>query len=313
MTFSKTLILASIMLVAGGAPVLAADFGGIKDMGGGVAVPVPAPAPVPTFDADSDWYIGLAIGANISQSATINDTDTDYLGDSSPGVWARDSSDIGASPIFGLTFGRYITPSLRAEIAIDYSPDAQISNSNKLGYVVTNSAPRFSGGIASIDTNAYSVTRTDTVKLARTTGLFNLLYDIPTGTRFTPYIGGGFGFTWRSLRRSYSESATCIGAVNSDTGPYTPGGSCSGNPTLPASTSTVSGSSSKQQLDFAAAVQAGVAYNITDQIIWDNGWQMLWEGNSIASVAPSASGDNRIVYKDSVLQQFRSGIRIKFD
>jgi hypothetical protein len=56
-----------------------------------------------------------------------------------------------------------------------------------------------------------------------------------------------------------------------------------------------------------------VAYNITDQIIWDNGWQMLWEGNSIASVAPSASGDNRIVYKDSVLQQFRSGIRIKFD
>jgi hypothetical protein len=73
------------------------------------------------------------------------------------------------------------------------------------------------------------------------------------------------------------------------------------------------GSETKEQIDFAAAVQAGIAYNITDSITWDNGWQMLWESNSIASVAPSASGVNTIVFKDSVLQQFRSGIRIKFD
>jgi hypothetical protein len=75
----------------------------------------------------------------------------------------------------------------------------------------------------------------------------------------------------------------------------------------------LSGSSTNQQFDFAAAVQAGISYNITDQIIWDNGWQMLWEGNSIASSAQSVSGENRIVFKDSILQQFRSGIRIKFD
>lgn len=309
MTFSKVLVWASLALAAGTAPAWAADWGGIKDMGGGVAVPVPAPAPVPTFDADSDWYVGLALGANISQSATIKDTDTGYLGDSTAGHFARDSSDIGASPIFGLTFGRYITPSLRAEIAIDYSPNAQISNSNTLGYTVSNSAPKFSGGGISIDTNDYSVARTDTVKLARTTGLFNLLYDIPTGTRFTPYIGGGVGFTWRSLRRNYSEDSTCFDASNTVTGDY---GGCSGNTNLSPG-EHISGSSSKQQLDFAAAVQAGIAYNITDQIIWDNGWQMLWEGNSISSVAPSASGENRIVYKDSVLQQFRSGIRIRFD
>lgn len=312
MTFSMRLAIASFALAAATAPASAADWGGVKDLGGGVAVPVPAPAPVPTYDYDSDWYVGLAIGANLSQSATIKDTDIDYLGKSSPGVWARDSSDIGTSPVFGLSFGRYITPSLRAEIAIDYTPDSQISEPNKLGYFVTNSAPKFSGGDVSTDTNLYAVTRTDTVKLARTTGLLNLLYDIPTGTRFTPYIGGGVGFTWRSLRRSFSENSTCISATNSDSGDYTPAGSCSGNANLPAG-GTVSGSSSKQQLDFAAAVQAGLAYNITDSIIWDNGWQMLWEGGAIASSAPSASGENRIVYKDSVLQQFRSGIRIRFD
>jgi opacity protein-like surface antigen len=201
MTFSKMLVVASFVLAAGTAPALAADWGGIKDMGGGVAVPVPAPAPVPTYDYDSDWYVGLAIGANFSQSATIKDTDRDYLGDTTPGVWARDSDDIGTSPLFGLSFGRYITPSLRAEIAIDYTPDAQISRGNTLGYVVTNSAPKFSGGVVSIDTNAYAVERTDTVKLARTTGLVNLLYDIPTGTRFTPYVGGGVGFINLDLRK----------------------------------------------------------------------------------------------------------------
>jgi hypothetical protein len=85
------------------------------------------------------------------------------------------------------------------------------------------------------------------------------------------------------------------------------------NPALPTPNASVSGSSVEERFDFAAAVQAGIAYNITDSITWDNGWQMLWEGGAIASSAPSISGENRIVYKDSVLQQFRSGIRIKFD
>jgi opacity protein-like surface antigen len=293
MTFSKTLILASIMLVAGGAPVLAADFGGIKDMGGGVAVPVPAPAPVPTFDADSDWYIGLAIGANISQSATIKDSDINMP--------VKDGDNIGASPIFGLTFGRYITPSLRAEIAIDYSPDERLTNNGTLKYI-TGGEP--GTGYRGQD---YGVLRQDSAKLSRTTALFNLLYDIPTGTRFTPYIGGGVGFTWRRMRRGYSESASCNPSLEF------PDMVC--NPGLPtdAQSASFSGSTSKNQFDFAAAVQAGVAYNITDQIIWDNGWQMLWEGNAISTTAPSISGDNTIVYKDAILQQFRSGIRIKFD
>jgi opacity protein-like surface antigen len=312
MRFHKAWFAAAFVLACGSAPAWAGDLG-IREVGAPVPVPVPAPMPVPTFDADSDWYVGLAIGANLSQSASIRDTDIDYLGAESPGVWARDSGDMGASPIFGLNFGRYITPSLRAEIAVDYSPDAKISKDGKLGYIVTNSAPNFDPGVGGIDTNGYLVSRTDTVKLSRTTMLVNLIYDIHTGTRFTPYIGGGIGFTWRKLRRNYTESATCIGATNSlDPGLYPPG-DCSGNTSLPPDGSTVSGSDTKEQLDFAAAVQAGISYNITDSIVWDNGWQMLWEDNAIASSAPSASGTNKIVFKDSVLQQFRSGLRIKFN
>jgi opacity protein-like surface antigen len=287
--------LAAAFVLICGSPVLAGDLG-IREVGVPVPVPVPAPMPVPTFDADSDWYIGLALGANISQSASIRDTDIDSIGNATPGIFAKDSDDIGASPIFGLTFGRYITPSLRVEVAVDYTPDSQISRSGTLANLdVTNSD--------GVDTNHYDIYRSDTVKLSRTTGLVNFLYDIQTGTRFTPYIGGGVGFSWRKLRRNYSEVSVC----------NVPAGGCAGVPPALPSPGSLSGSDTKEQLDFAAAVQAGISYNITDSIIWDNGWQMLWEDNAIASSAPSASGTNTIVFKDSLLQQFRSGLRIKFN
>lgn len=311
MKFAKAWIATCFLFAASGAPAMAADWGGVKDIGGGVAVPVPAPVPVPTYDADSDWYVGLMLGGNISQSASTKNTNIDYLGDASPGYFAKDSSDLPMSPIFGLTFGRYLTPSLRAEVAIDYTPNYQISDDHKLGYFATNSAPKF-GSPISIDTNEYSISRTDTVKLSRTTGLVNLIYDFNTGTRFTPYIGAGGGFSWRRLQRSYTETATCVGATNSVSGDYAPN-TCSGNAALPGNSSTNSGSTSKNQINLAAAVQAGVATNLTESIIWDNGWQMLWEGGAISSSAPSAAGENKIVYKDAVLQQFRSGLRIKFD
>jgi opacity protein-like surface antigen len=210
----------------------------------------------------------------------------------------KDDSDIGASPIFGLTFGRYITPSLRAEVAIDYSPDENLTSNGTLKYT-TLGAPG-----TGYQGQEYGVLRQDRVKLSRTTALFNLLYDIPTGTRFTPYVGAGVGFTWRRMRRSASEVATCVDSINF------PGLTC--GPDVPTGASA-SGSTSKNQFDFAAAVQAGISYNITDQIIWDNGWQMLWEGNAISTTLPSISGDNTVIYKDAVLQQFRSGIRIRFD
>ena len=307
MKSAKTWIATGFLLAASVAPAMAADWGGVKDMGGGVPIPVPAPAPVPTFDADSDWYVGLMLGGTISQSSKVTDTDTDYLGNSSPGAFGGE--DVPATATYGLTFGRYITPSLRWEVAVDYTADTRITPGGTLGYVAANSAPSLSpsGGF---DTNFYNIARTDTVKLSRTTALFNLLYDIPTGTRFTPYIGGGAGFTWRRLRRSFSENSGCRDTYNSATDSFALG--CATNSPLP-SPGTISGSDSKNQIDFAAAVQAGIATNLAESIIWDNGWQMLWEGGSIGMSAASAAGDNRIVYKDAVLQQFRSGLRIKFD
>jgi opacity protein-like surface antigen len=283
-------IAAAFLIVSGAAPAMAADWGGVKDLGGGVPIPVPAPAPVPTYDADSDWYVGLELGGNLLTSATIKDSD--------PNMPIKSDGDIAMSPTFGLTFGRYITPSLRWEVAVDYTPDTRLTSDATMKYLT------FGEPGTAYQGQQYGVLRNDTVKLSRTTALFNLLYDIPTGTRFTPYVGGGVGFSWRRLRREYSENASCNSPIEF------PGLTCGGG--VP-SGRTTSGSDSKNQIDLAAAVQAGIATNLTESIIWDNGWQMLWEGGGISIDGDSISGSNRLTFKDSVLQQFRSGLRIKFD
>jgi opacity protein-like surface antigen len=283
-------IAAAFLIVSGAAPAMAADWGGVKDLGGGVPIPVPAPAPVPTYDAYSDWYVGLELGGNLLTSATIKDSD--------PNMPIKSDGDIAMSPTFGLTFGRYITPSLRWEVAVDYTPDTRLTSDATMKYLT------FGEPGTAYQGQQYGVLRNDTVKLSRTTALFNLLYDIPTGTRFTPYVGGGVGFSWRRLRREYSENASCNSPIEF------PGLTCGGG--VP-SGRTTSGSDSKNQIDLAAAVQAGIATNLTESIIWDNGWQMLWEGGGISIDGDSISGSNRLTFKDSVLQQFRSGLRIKFD
>jgi opacity protein-like surface antigen len=280
---------------------IAADWGGVRQVGESVPIPVPPPAPVPTFDADSDWYVGIYTGGDVSQDADINNAIT-CAGCS----YARDGSDTGAVPIFGFSFGRYITPSLRAEIAIDYHPDSQPFRTD---WADTLPNQTLSGpGIVGTDTGTYNVHRTDIVRLARTTGLVNLLYDINTGTRFTPYVGGGVGFSWRRMKREYAEQADCISATNDINGPYVPP-SCG---SLPAQV-TNSGNEAKDQINFAAALQAGIAVSLTDWVTWDNGWQMLWESNAIQTTTPTVSGTSTVSYKDAVLQQFRTGLRLRFD
>jgi opacity protein-like surface antigen len=323
MNLHKAWLATGVALAMSAMPAMAADWGGIKDMGGGVPIPVPAPAPVPTYDADSDWYVGLALGGDISQDAKITSYDRDNLGNITPGIAVKDSSDIGTVPIFGLSFGRYITPSLRAEFALDYHPNSTIAGPAESDYIATRTAigEPFTNTITSLssptfDTSTYDVVRTDTVKLSRTTGLVNLIYDIDTGTRFTPYIGGGLGFSWRKTTRTYNEKATCTQTENTSAGDpggiVYPVGACLDTDDLPRTYST-SGTSTKERIDFAAAVQAGIATNITESIIWDNGWQMLWEGSGITSTAPTVDGTSTVKYQDAVLQQFRSGLRIKFD
>lgn len=325
MKFHKAWLATGAALAMGATPGLAADWGGIKDMGGGVAIPVPAPAPVPTYDVDSDWYVGISIGGDISTDASVTDL-------TSTGLYipTKNQDDVGMQPTFGLNFGRYITPSLRWDISVDYHRDASVNGPSTSIYSDTKSdvgqpvlttidvdGTPTQVTVPSYDTNHYIVTRKEETLLNRTTGLVSLFYDFDTGTRFTPYIGGGVGFSWRRMKRNYSDNAVCDYSTN--TLLDYPTNNCVIQTTNLPQTYGNSGSTTKDRIDLAAAVQAGIATNITEQVIWDNGWQMLWEGGAISTTVPLETGDpanptySTVKYKDAVIQQFRSGLRIKFD
>lgn len=287
-----------LAVVSAALPAIAADMG-IKDFGGAGGVPVPAPVPIPMYDAE--WYIGVAAGAVLSDSAAVTN-----IGSAMP------VNDNLKNVLFGgISAGRYITPSIRAEIAIDAYGDVTLAGPVAATYTDAKTANSTINS-GTLDTNHYDVTRTDKVTLGRTTAMLNMFYDIDTGTSFRPYIGGGVGLTWRSMKRKWSEHAECAFTTNNVVHNY-PADSCAVSTTdLPASYDK-SGSDSTERFDLALAAMAGISYEITPDIIWDNGYQLLWESNGVDISAQTVSGTSTVKYSSALQHHFRTGLRFNID
>lgn len=288
-------------LIAATGSALAADMGGIKDYGGAGGVPVPAPVPIAVMEAE--WYIGIAAGGVLSDGSSI-----DNVGSPMPVI---DSSDLDKTMFGGISAGRYLTPSIRAEIAFDFYDDFKVAGpaatyysdtkSGESTYVAPSGAPTY-------DTQHYDVTRTDIVKVGRTTGMFNMFYDIDTGSRFRPYVGGGVGVTWRQMKRRYYEDAECHHTTNSVDSTLPASGCVRTTEDLPATYHT-DGEDTVDRFDVALAAMAGLSVEITPDIIWDNGYQLLWESNSIQLTTPTVSSTSTVTYGDTIQHQFRTGLR----
>lgn len=288
-----------LAVVSAALPALAADMGGIKDFGGAGGVPVPAPVPIPMYDAE--WYIGVAAGAVLSDSSAVTN-----IGSTMP------VNDNLKNVLFGgISAGRYITPSIRAELAVDAYGDVTLAGPVEALYTDTKSANSVINS-GTIDTNHYDVTRTDKVSLGRTTAMLNLYWDIDTGTALRPYVGGGVGVTWRSLKRKWSEHAECAFTTNSAGAVYPTDSCATSSDELPAEYDN-SGSETTDRFDLALAAMAGVSYEITPDIIWDNGYQLLWESNGIDITTATVSGTSTVKYSDALQHHFRTGLRFNID
>lgn len=122
--------------------------------------------------------------------------------------------------------------------------------------------------------------------LKSTVALANLYYDFDFGSRFTPYLGVGLGFT---------HNEATAGSVIDDTG---------------AVTATIDGSSST---NVAGAAMAGVSMKLRDRLSLDAGYRFLYLGDAatgavteIATGAP-VSGDPTV--EDIHAHEFRFGLR----
>jgi len=296
---------AGLALIGTAVPATAADWysGGIKDYGGAGGVPVPAPAPIPVHE--TEWYIGVVAGGVL-----VDDSTVENIGSAMP---VREN--LNKTLFGGISAGTYLTPNIRAEFAFDFYDDFKVAGSDPVTY-----SQSWSGEGQYIQN--YQVTRSDTIKVGRTTAMYNMYYDIPTGTRLRPFVGAGIGVTWRSMKRNWREEADCESTTDTGQDPILTSSPChhlvADDPDSVVDQPQPqhwerSGTVETDRFDLALAAMAGVSYEITPDIIWDNSYQFLWESAGISLSTETFSGTSTVSYSDTTQHQFRTGLRFNIN
>ena len=284
------LTLALAVAVGAVTPALAGGdviYQGYKDPA--AAVPVPAPIPIEEYAAE--YYIRADVAGSCLSDANLGETGTR--------LDIRDVGDVEAIEWGSLGFGRYVTPSIRVELAVDLGTKALLSED---GFSTFRSYRRDHLDDGTIDTSHWNVQRTEEIKFEQDFGFLNAYYDIHTSSRFTPYVGAGLGVAYRQLSRTSSETAECHHIVNSDTGRR----NCAG-------TIGVDQTETEKRWDIAVAAMAGFAYKITDDILWDTGYRYIWTNGSMAIHSDTVSGTSKVEIGDVGQHQVRTGVRLNIN
>lgn len=301
-----------VLVVAASGPAMAGGdviYQGFKDPA--AAIPVPAPIPVEIYEPD--YYVRFDVGGAWLSDGTFEEIGTP--------IEIREPGDIEAIEFGSIGAGRYITPSIRVELAVDLFNRAEIALPNTLFYQDTRSAagpdfvdPVTGNTFPTTDTSTYDVERTEQVRYEQNLGLINFYYDFRNSSRFTPYVGAGFGVTYRELSRRAIENAECVVTDNSnptiDAG-YGPN-FCRNTTDLPAEFRVVD-EQTRSRWDFAAAAMAGFSYEVYDNVLVDAGYRYVWQSGSLSLTLPTVSGNSRVDISDVGQHQFRTGIRLNLE
>jgi opacity protein-like surface antigen len=198
----------------------------------GVRTPVPAPIPVPIEEAE--WYFRGDFAAGFGGSPSVNVlgsnlTETIFGGNSQ---W---SESFEPSFTGGVGVGYVWSPHWRTDFTVDIH---SIMHTEQSG----------SGTIA-----GDFVSSQDKTKMMSTILLFNAYYDFRTGSPWTPYLGGGLGFTVNQLTQTSSVSDGVLGGELSDR---------------------------STNVAFAAAAMVGVTYDVSSFFALDVNYRFLHIGGS---------------------------------
>jgi opacity protein-like surface antigen len=283
----------ALISIGASAPALAADMAGnghgsMKDRGRG-GTPVPAPMPV---EEHYKYYIGGGLGYTVRASGDMDLTAGGVAG----GLPIGGHGDLNGPFVFSAFAGRYITPSLRTEIGLDLrsgqnrsrsmSYNARLSGTGDFGTPTTPDVRTV--------TNNYAVDRTEDVRLRNNTLMLNVYYDMNRGGRFNPYFGAGVGISHLQFSRNTTEYANCVdGGTHPITG--VPVGCWGGTtPGLPTGAVGISSSNAETGFGFAAALMAGLTYNLSERTHLDFGYRLMYQGAkaavSSASLGPCVNG-----------------------
>ncbi|MEQ1696397.1 MAG: outer membrane beta-barrel protein [Hyphomicrobiaceae bacterium] len=272
------------------------DFGSVKDYRNAA---VPVPAPTPTASYSKDWYVRGDLGFNLASSSDFTTTGGVRVTDDQHGFLF---GSIGA--------GRYLTPSLRAELSFDFRPKAKVTHGVQSFSRQTTQA---GAAVGTTDTYTYQVAQDDSAEVADQTAFLSLYYDFlqSPGSRFKPYIGAGVGLDSRRFKRTTNQDARCLNITNTDD--ITGAVNSSTNATWDAPCDVRSSSDSRytSDLGFAAAVMVGLGYEVSPGITFDTGYRAVWQGASLGLTANSFDGiGTEIHISNRIDHEWRTGVRV---
>ncbi len=284
MSMRRTLTSFSLALALGAGALMpaahAADFGAAPVYANGInpyGAPTPVPAPIPVSVYEPAWYFRMDFAAGFGSQPSIDVTGAPFGSGTAartigfdPGWLTEDflpsfTGAVGVGYVWGASF--------RTDFTVDIH---SIMTSKYLGSTTYN------------DPVLRELSVNDKSRLMSTILLMNAYYDIRTGTAFTPYLGGGLGFSVNQLTRS--DSSIDSGA-----------------------TGNFEASDRSTRVTFAGAAMAGLTYDINSVVSLDVGYRYLYIGGG-TEVALRINGvGSELSVGDINEQQVRAGLRFYID
>lgn len=302
MRLTKILLTMGLAIVVTAPVVHAGDYGrgSIKDYGG-----VPVPAPIPVMETFK-WYLradiggGVTDGPNASASQNLYGLDRDPL--DGPPFGAMPSwftGDFDTFAVGGVGVGAYFSPRLRGDITVDVRSKGDAHIDQAYSYM-GDPAIYGAGNLTQVD----GITREHT-EVRSTVALANLYWDlVDRGSRFVPYIGAGVGFAVRNIDRDHSTGEILTDVTD---------------PANPAifNARTFTGQGTGRQLALAASATAGVAYNLSQGLVFDLSYRYTYIGavdfntriNFSQPIDGQTSAESKLTVGDTHEHSVRAGLR----
>jgi opacity protein-like surface antigen len=293
--------------------------GGIKDYGGGGGVPVPAPVPIP--DYKPSWYFRIDAGYGIMSTPSISESGFQYgdivkgananatEGAAAPTLLSNDpawlTTDFSDMATYGAGVGYYIGGGLRADATVEGRSKGQFNidgstSWESMAYRDTDANPLTPDVLTSDldgDGNLHDRTTHITLKDKTTVNgsvwMANLYYDLMSDRRFTPYVGAGVGLVWNDVQRTHTTTITSE--------PQAPPCGC-----LNEYSKTTT--AKYESVSLAAAVMAGLTYQVSDITSLDVGYRMLYLGGTGFDMNIDGYTSD-VNVGDQLVHQIRAGLR----
>jgi opacity protein-like surface antigen len=292
-----------VTLAASILPSKAADMpgrgpGSAKDYGQ-AGIPVPAPVP---YEEHYKWYVSGGIG---------------YAMRSGDGVTANHSiashafEDLNGFGVVSLAMGRYVTPEIRLELGLDFRMRQKVVNGTT-SYTANASAPGAyvlvgPNNVRSTDYATYDVSHNENSQFNNHTLMANIYREFNREGAFRPYVGAGVGISMNMLNRRMSQSGVCTTASNDLSAPIPSGANC-GTGVLPAAYATEQDTSTSSW-GIAAALMAGMTYDLTKRTHLDIGYRAIWTGGTTLISIDTGSGISTVEVGSRFDHEIKTALR----